>query len=102
MLWLAVWCVVISVVAMFVYLAVAFIAISATGGSISLGSAIVQIPLVGLIVGAILYILLLPYMILVLTNDLFRQRFYGCFRLKGMAAPAVAESQDQPGAWNIG
>ncbi len=96
MLWLALWCLVLCLTAMFAYALIAFIIIAAImGQSISIGSIFIQIPLVGLIIGVILYLLLLPYMILVLNSDLFRRRFYGCFRLKGMPAPAVAESQDQ-------
>ncbi len=102
MLWLALWCLVLCLTAMFAYALIAFIIIAAImGQSIPIGAVFIQIPLVGLLVGGILYLLLLPYMILVLNSDLFRRRFYGCFRLKGMLAPAVAESQDQPGAWDI-
>ena len=98
MLWLALWCPVLCLFAMFAYV-LAIVVIMHQ--SMSIGQLLTQIPIVGLIVGGVLYLLLLPYMILVLNCDLFRQRFYGCFRLKGMSAPAVAESQDQPGAWNI-
>ncbi len=95
MLWLAGWCIAVCVVAMFVYALSAFVIIAVImNQSISIGSIFIQIPLMGLVVGVILYLLLLPYMILVLNSDLFRRRFYGCFRLKGMAVPAVAESQD--------
>ena len=95
MLWLAGWCIAVCFVAMFVYALTAFVIIAVImGQSISIGSIFIQIPLVGLIVGVILCLLLLPYMILVLNCDLFRRRFYGCFRLKGMLAPAVAETED--------
>jgi len=91
MLWLAPWCPVLCLIAMFAYV---LIVIMAMNESIPIGTLFIQIPLVGLLVGGILYLLLLPYMILVLNSDLFRQRFYGCFRLKDMLAPAVAEIED--------
>jgi len=96
MLWLALWCPVLCLFAMFAYALTAFVIIAMImHQSISIGDVLIQIPLVGLLIGGVLYLLLLPYMILVLNCDLFRQRFYGCFRLKGMASPAVTESQDQ-------
>jgi len=99
MLWLALWCPVLCLLAMFAYV-LAIVVIMHQ--SISTGQLFTQIPIVGLLIGGVLYLLLLPYMILVLNSDLFRSRFYGCFRLKGMPAPAVVvESQDQPDAWNI-
>ncbi len=98
MLWLALWCLVFCLTAMFAYV---LIIIMTMGQSIPISTLFIQIPLVGLLVGGILYLLLLPYMILVLNSDLFRTRFYGCFRLEGMAVPAVAESQDNAEAWNI-
>ncbi len=93
MLWLSLWCLVLCLIPMVVYALIAYIIIAATMSQ----SLIIQILRVGLITGGILYLLLLPYMILVLNSDLFRQRFYGCFRLKGMLAPAVAETEDFSG-----
>jgi hypothetical protein len=81
MLWLAVWCIAVCVIAMFIYVAIAFVIM---GQSTSLGALFVLILFTGLIVGGILYVLLLLFMILAFKNSLFRERFYGCFRLTGM------------------
>ncbi len=92
MLWLAGGCIAVCVVAMLAYALTAFIIMAATmGQSIPMSTLFIQVPLIGLLVGGILYLLLLPYMILVLNSDLFRQRFYGCFRLKGMLAPGQGD-----------
>jgi hypothetical protein len=91
MLWLTLWCPALCLIATFAY---ALIFIMTTSQSIPISALFIQFPIVGLIIGGILYLLLLPYMILVLNSDLFRRRFYGCFRLKGMSAPAVAETED--------
>ncbi|RKY09073.1 MAG: hypothetical protein DRP66_03070 [Planctomycetota bacterium] len=97
MLWLALWCPVLCLTAMLAYALTVFIIMIVIMGRSFPMEAIIQIPLVGLLIGGILYLLLLPYMILVLNSDLFRRRFYGCFRLKGMSAPAVAETEDFSG-----
>jgi hypothetical protein len=82
MLWQAVWCIAVCVMATFIYVVIAFVIM---GQSTSLdASFFVQILLVGPIFSGILYVLLLPFMILAFKNSLFRERFYGCFRLKGM------------------
>ncbi len=81
MLWLAVWCIAVCVIAMFIYVVIAFVIM---GQSTSLGALFVLILFTGLIVGGILYVLLLLFMILAFKNSLFRERFYGCFRLKEM------------------
>ena len=88
MLWLALWCPVLCLIAMFAYV---LIVIMTMGQSIPIGVLFIQIPIAGLIIGGILYVLLLPYMILAFNSDLFRQRFYGCFRLKGMLAPGQGD-----------
>ncbi len=65
----------------------AVIAAAASGGHIDIASQIPMLAVMGLVLGGVLYVLVLPYMILVFNNDMFRQRFYGCFRLKGMLPP---------------
>ncbi len=94
MLWLALWCICLGVASMAAFFAFAVVMIMASGGSISITSEILEVLAVGLILGGVLYVLLLPYMVFVMANGLFRRRFYGCFRLKGMLAPAVVETED--------
>ena len=105
MLWLAVWIVAPYLLLMVIVALIPIIAAAVMGNALPPGFLLLmalKIPLVSLIVGGFIYAILFPFMILAFKSDLFRQRFYGCFRLKGMSAPAVAESQDKPDAWNIG
>lgn len=104
MLWLAVWTVAPCLLMMMIVAAVSVIGGLVMGNGLppqALLLMALMFPLAGLILGGFIYAILFPFMILAFKSDLFRRRFYGCFRLKGMLAPAVAESQDQPGAWNI-
>lgn len=99
MLWLGLWCVVLGSVAMVAFFIAAVIFAAAQGGHIDIASQLLQVAVMGLVLGGILYVLVLPYMILVLNNDMFRQRFYGCFRLREMlpdkpAVEAEAVSSD--------
>jgi len=82
MLWLAAWCIAVCVMAMFIYVAIAFVIMRQSTPSGA--SFFVFFLLVALFFGGIVYVLLLPFMILAFKNSLFRERFYGCFRLKGM------------------
>jgi hypothetical protein len=50
-----------------------------------------------LILGAFMYVVVLPYMILALRSSFFRERFYACLHLKSMPATA----QPLPGSDHI-
>jgi len=81
MLWMALWTMVISLVSI-----ITFFLIS-EGLSDPIEELIRQIPqvlLVGLIFGLCIYMLNLPFMILVFTTPFFRERFYAYFHLKSM------------------
>ncbi len=104
MLWLAVWIVAPYLLLMVIVALIPIIAAVVMGNAPPPGFLLLmawKVPLVSLIVGGFINAMLFPFMILAFNSALFRRRFYVCFRLKGMLAPAVAESQDQPGAWNI-
>ena len=57
------------------------------GGELDMGFFVRMLPQVligGLVVGAFSYGLAIPYMILALRSGLYRERFYGCLRLREM------------------
>jgi len=99
MLWLAVWIGAVCLLTMVIVAVISVIVGAIMGNAPPLGfllSMAYMIPFISLIIAGFIYAILLPYMILAFNSDLFRQRFYGCFRLKGMLAPAVAETEIDP------
>ena len=100
MLWLAVWIVAPYLLLMVILATVSIIGAIVMGNALPPGFLLLmalKVPLVSLIVGGFIYAILFPFMILAFKSNLFRRRFYGCFRLKGMLAPAVAETEDFSG-----
>ncbi len=94
MLWLALWAMVISLVAIIVYFLIA------EGRSDPVQELIRHMPqvlLVGLILGLCIYMLNLPFMILAFTTPFFRKRFYAYFHLKSMpiSSPSGMDSEHQ-------
>jgi hypothetical protein len=87
MLWLAIWTIGCMIVAMFLYCAIAMIAM---GMPVPLLEILMQLTLVGLMVGGILYAVVLPFMILVFKSGFFRERFFACLRLRSMQVTADA------------
>lgn len=87
MLWLALWTIVISIVA---FLTFFLIAEGPSGPKEELIRQIPGVLLVGLIFGLCIYILNLPFMILAFASSFFRGRFYAYFHLKSM--PIVSQS----------
>ena len=100
MLWLAVWTVAPCLLLMMIVAAVSIIGGLVMGNGPPPGSLLLMalmFPLAGLMLGGFIYAILFSFMILAFKSDLFRRRFYGCFRLKGMLAPAAAETEDFSG-----
>jgi hypothetical protein len=87
MLYLALWTVSASLVGMLVIYSIVFIVQRV---SISISEVLLIVPVVGAVLGAFLYVVVLPYMILALRSSFFRERFYACLRLKSMPATAGA------------
>jgi len=79
MLWLALWTMVISLVAIITYF---LISVGPSGEELI--QQIPQVLLVGLIFAICVYVLNLPFMILAFTTPFFRRRFYAYFHLKSM------------------
>jgi hypothetical protein len=91
MLWLLVWTVAAGIVAMLSYVGIV-VAVSTLSGfspsGLSPVSAILmllQIGVMGAVFGLCLYVIDLPYMLLVLCTPFFRERFYACLHLKSMS-----------------
>jgi len=97
MLYLAFWTVTACLVIALVLYSVTFI-IQQTPVPIS--SVLLVIPIVGLVLGACLYVIVFPYMILALRSAFFRERFYACLRLKSMLPTTMQVDVDQPGEQN--
>ena len=81
MLWLALWTMVISIVA---FLTFFLIAVGPSGPAEELIRQIPGVLLVGLIFAICVYMLNLPFMILAFVTPFFRERFYAYFHLKSM------------------
>lgn len=79
MLWLALWTMVISLVAIITYFL-----ISVRPSAKELIQQMPQVLLVALIFAICVYVLNLPFMILAFVTPFFRERFYAYFRLKSM------------------
>jgi hypothetical protein len=100
MLWLAIWVVVICIVSMIMFYVIAFMIEPAP---IPISTILIVAVTVGSVLGICLYVINLPYMILVLSSSFFRERFYACLRLKPMpAAPKRADigqlNEQNPGS----
>jgi len=84
--WLGAWCVVSGV---------GMLLLVFYGSRMDVPIGIVRVVVVGAITGAIVYALLLPFVILALWSGLYRERLYGCFRLQSMLAEKAGETGGQ-------
>ncbi|MHC4436312.1 MAG: hypothetical protein ACYS3S_03050 [Planctomycetota bacterium] len=91
MLWLALWILLSSLVAMFGFIIVGSIIMSG-GPDFSEPNLILMLIMSGFVFGLFLYALNFPFMILGFVNPFFRERFCACLRLKAVsAAPKQAD-----------
>jgi hypothetical protein len=81
MLWLAIWMLLVSVIATFGFIIIGSIIMSTR---LEFSAAMLMFALAGLIFGLFLYMLNLPFMILGFTHPFFRERLCACLRLKPM------------------
>jgi hypothetical protein len=86
-LWLAVWTVAANLAIILVVSSIVFIVQRV---SVSISTVLFIVPLQGLILGAFLYAVVLPFMILALRSSFYRRRFLACLRLKSMPTAASA------------
>ncbi len=91
-LWLAAWCIVFSFAVVFP-LCIFMLLLMRPAGMLLALLLLGNVLLAGQL-GIGLYIMLLPFIILVANSAFYRQRFYACFRLKGM----LADQPPAPGA----
>jgi hypothetical protein len=96
-LYLAFWTVTACIVTALVISSTVFI-IQQTPVSIS--AVLLMVPVAGLILGACLYVIVFPYVILALRSAFFRERFYACLRLKSMPPTTAQADADRPGEQN--
>ncbi len=96
-LYLALWTVVTCLVITLVIYSTVFIIQQAP---VPISTILLVIPIVGLVLGACLYVIVFPYMILALRSAFFRERFYACLRLKSMPTAIVQADADRPGEQN--
>ena len=92
MLWLAVWTIAANLVSMLAVYSIVFI-VQRVSVPISTVLFIALIP--GSVLGAFLYVVVFPYMILAMRSSFFRERFYACLRLKSM--PTATGSMPEAG-----
>lgn len=99
MLWLALWTLLVSFVAMFGFV-VAVSIIFSSWPDLSEGT--LRVVMGGLTFGANLYVLNLPFMILGFMNPFFRERFCACLGLKPMLASAGSDADsDRPNVQDV-
>ena len=96
-LYLAFWTVTACIVTALVISSTAFIIQQIP---ISISKVLPMVSVVGLVLGACLYVIVFPYMILALRSAFFRERFYACLRLKSMPTTAAQADADLPGEQN--
>jgi len=103
MLWLVVWTIAVSIVALLGYVGFTLVIVCISGHVPSNWSYILlQIPIVGLILGGCLYVINLPFMIFGLNLSFFRERFCACLRLKSMPTTTRQADTDQPNEQSSG
>lgn len=92
MLWLALWTMVISLLAIIAYFLIAEVRSDPVEELIR---QMPQVLLVGLIFAICIYLLNLPFMILAFATPFFRERFYAYFHLKSMpiSSPSGTDSE---------
>lgn len=88
-LWLALWSIISSLAAMMTFMVLTTIV--QRPPLYLLKSMLLQVLIFGFVEGLLLYAINLPFMILAFYSPFFRERFYGCLRLKSMPT-TVAKS----------
>ncbi|MCH7559047.1 MAG: hypothetical protein IIB56_16565 [Planctomycetes bacterium] len=96
-LYLALWTIVTCLASTLVIYSTVFI-IQQT--PIPIFTVLLMVSIVGLILGACLYVINLPFIILAFRSPFFRERFYACLRLKSMPSTIRQVDVDQPGEQN--
>jgi len=99
MLYLAFWTVAACLAITFVVYAVVF---AINQASVPVSTVLLVSLMAGLALGAYLYVIVFPFMILALRCSFFRERFFACLRLKSMPATVRQVAADGSGQPNVG
>jgi len=92
-LWLAIWMVIVCLVSILLFYLIAFVVEQVP---VPVSTILLIAAAVGSVLGVCLYVINLPYMILVLSDSFFRKRFYACLRLKATLA-VPKQNEKNPG-----
>ncbi len=90
MLYLALWTILICLAATLLFYATVFIFQQAP---IPISTVLLVAVIFGSVLGACIYLMNLPYMVLALRSPFFRERFYACLRLKSMPGGLASQTQ---------
>lgn len=94
-LWLGFWTVIISIIAILTFMVVMFGFEGRLPRNVT--DMLLQVLVVGLVIGLLSYVINLSFMILALSSPFYRERFYACLRLKSMPKTIGQADADQPG-----
>ena len=92
MLYLALWTVLICLVTTLSVYSTVFVFQQAP---VPISTVLLVAGIFGLVLGACIYAMNLPYMVLALRSPFFRERFYACLRLKSMPIGLAGQTQTE-------
>ena len=81
---------------MFIYAVIVILIISGGGSIDQFLRMIMQLLIIGVVIGVLLYAILLPFVILIVNSSFFRLPFFACLRLKGMVLTPTERQQLGP------
>lgn len=93
-LWLGFWTVIISIIAILTFMVVMFGFEGRLPRNVT--DMLLQVLVVGLVIGLLSYVINLSFMILALGSPFYRERFYACLRLKSMPKTIGQADADRP------
>ena len=99
-LWLGFWTVIISIIAILTFMVVMFGFEGRLPRNVT--DMLLQVLVVGLVIGLLSYVINLSFMILALSSPFYRERFYACLRLKSMPKTIGMADTDQLGEQSSG
>jgi len=94
-LWLGIGTVIGSIVSLLFFMGIMFIVVGNVRDNLT-SVMLLQILVMGLVAGLLLYVINLSFMIFGLNVSFFRERFYACLRLKSMPTTTGQADADQP------
>ena len=95
MLYLALWTVAVCLAGTLAFYSIGFIVGEMP---VPVSTVLLVAGVFGLVFATCIYVINLPYMILVLRSPFFRERFYACLRLKSMPSALITQTDKNPQA----